>query len=76
MSQWKKTSEELPNHGRAVAIFPHHNGHEFACWNNYHKCWDTEDGDDYMCDKDAVYCWFDIPEVPEELRKECYGNKA
>ncbi len=75
VAKWTKTSESLPTHGRAVAIFPHHNGIEFGCWNNYHKCWDTPDGDDYMCDKESVFCWYEIPDVPAEFKKECYGNK-
>ena len=73
---WKKVSNELPSHSRAVAIFPHHNGNEFACWNEYHKCWDTPDGDDYMCDKDSVFCWVEIPDVPQALKEEWANGKS
>ena len=61
MSGWKKTSEEVPSHDEPVAIRPSHLGHQFAVWNKHEECWDDESGDDYMCDKDAVEEWFEIP---------------
>ena len=26
-------------------------------WNNHYQCWDDEQGDDYLCDKEAVDKW-------------------
>lgn len=61
-SSWVKASDRMPDHHNAVPIFPSFNGEEFACWNDYDKCWDTLDGDDYLCDKDTVIAWYDLPE--------------
>lgn len=74
-ADWIKTSNATPTHGRAVAIFPPHNGVEFGCWNDYDKCWDTPDADDYMCNMEDVFCWCEISEVPSELKKEYYESK-
>ena len=63
---WHKVSEELPTHNRAVAISPEFKGCGFACYNEYDNCWDTEDGDDRLCDIDDVNYWFEIPEAPKE----------
>lgn len=63
---WHKVSEELPTHNRAVAISPEFKGCGFACYNEYDNCWDTEDGDDYLCDIDKVKYWFEIPEAPKD----------
>jgi hypothetical protein len=70
MANWTKTSDSVPAHRNAVAIFPPWQGHEFACWNEYEQCWDGDDGDDFLCHKSAVFCWYEIPEVPAELKAE------
>ena len=62
---WHNASEELPTHHRAVAISPEFKGCGFACYNEYDNCWDTEDGDDYLCDIDEIKYWFEIPEAPK-----------
>jgi hypothetical protein len=68
---WHMVSEDgFPAHDRPVAIFPSFHGHEFACWNEKCDSWDSEDGDDYMCDKDAVAAWFEIPIIPDELKNK------
>lgn len=64
LNGWRRVSDGLPTHSRAVAISPDVMGSGFACYNDDAKCWDTEDGDDYLCDIDAVTYWFDIPEAP------------
>lgn len=61
MSVWHKTSEEVPEHDEPVAIRPSVRGHQFAVWNKHEQCWDDESGDDYMCNKEDVAEWFDIP---------------
>lgn len=63
---WHNASEELPTHHRAVAISPEFKGCGFACYNEYDNCWDTEDGDDYLCDIDEIKYWFEIPEAPKD----------
>ena len=66
LNGWHKVSEELPTHNRAVAISPAFRGNEFACYNEYDNCWDTEDGDDCLCEIDKVKYWFEIPEAPKD----------
>lgn len=66
---WKYTDKETPRTKEPVAIFPSFQGHEFAVWNDYEQCWDDETGDDYMCDKDKVIGWCEIPPIPEEMKK-------
>lgn len=63
---WHNASEELPTHHRAVAISPEFKGCGFARYNEYDNCWDTEDGDDRLCDIDDVNYWFEIPEAPKD----------
>lgn len=60
-SGWHDASKEKPEHDEPVAIWPSFQGHQFAIWNKHEQCWDDETGDDYMCDKDEVEYWFDIP---------------
>lgn len=59
-SGWHLTKDELPENDEPVAIWPSFQGRQFAVWNKECDCWDTEDGDDYMCDKDAVEKWYPI----------------
>lgn len=69
-NDWKLCKDELPaTHDRAVAIYPPFKGREFACWNEHDGCWDTEYGDDYLCDREKVIAWFEIPPVPEEIKQ-------
>lgn len=65
---WKFTKDETPKTKEPVAIFPEYKGKSFACWNDYEKCWDDETADDYLCDKESVKCWYEIPPVPEEMK--------
>ena len=60
-SGWHDAKKEKPEHDEPVAIWPSFQGHQFAIWNAKCDCWDDETGDDYMCDKDKVDYWFDIP---------------
>lgn len=69
-NDWKLCKDGLPaTHDRAVAIYPPFKSKEFACWNEHEGCWDTEGGDDYLCAKEKVIAWFDIPPVPEEIKQ-------
>lgn len=36
-------------------------------WNCYYDCWDDEEGDDYLCDKEAVEKWISLDEITSEL---------
>ena len=70
------SEDGFPAHDRPVAIFPSFHSNEFACWNEECDCWDSEDGDDYMCDKDAVVAWFEIPTIPDELKNKINKPKT
>ena len=59
-SGWHLVKDELPPDDEPVAIWPPFQSQRFAVWNKECDCWDTEDGDDYMCDKDAVEKWYPI----------------
>lgn len=60
-SGWRDADKEKPEHDEPVAIWPSFQGHQFAIWNKHEDCWDDESGDDYLCDKDKVTQWFNIP---------------
>lgn len=68
-SKWNSVKNGVPTHNRAVAIYPPFKGCEFACYNEFECCWDTEDGDDYLCDLDEVEKWFEIPLPPTTEEK-------
>ena len=38
---------------------------EILVWNPYDECWDTEDGDDFYCHPEKVYCWMPLPNKPD-----------
>ena len=67
MSEWIWTVFQTPLNGEVVAIYPHIHCHQFASWNELEQCWDHEDGDDYMSDKEDVVGWCQIPPVPENM---------
>ena len=60
---WISINNELPGDGERVLIKLKDRGcwdWEVAVWNEYYNGWDDSEGDDYMCDKDAVECWMRI----------------
>jgi hypothetical protein len=57
---WVSVDDSVPDDDEPVAIWPEVRGHRFAAWNPYDDCWDTEDGDDYLCDKHDVKKWYAI----------------
>jgi hypothetical protein len=34
-------------------------------YNDFHECWDTEDGDDYYCDLSAITWWMPLPDYKD-----------
>lgn len=59
-SGWRLTDCQVPGDDEPVAIWPEVHGHRFAVWNPYDDCWDTADGDDYLCDKFDVKKWYPV----------------
>lgn len=77
--EWNLTSEKLPQTDDQVAclVCRHRENTrtkekylgdvEILVYNDYHHCWDQEDGDDYQCDIEGVYCWMYLPDKPEYI---------
>lgn len=38
---------------------------KILCFNEFHQCWDGEDGDDYECDIKQVTHWMPLPVAPQ-----------
>ena len=60
---WISIKDELPNDSERVLVKLKDKGcwdWEVAVWNKHYECWDDSEGDDYMCDKDAVECWMRV----------------
>lgn len=34
---------------------------EVARYNSHYEVWDDSEGDEYLCDKEDVELWFDVP---------------
>lgn len=64
--QWRKVSSEpdsMPEDEQCVLAKPHD---KLLVWNEYHNCWDDEDGDDFYCKREDVTYWCPIPQFIEE----------
>ncbi len=66
---WIKTSETLPSNDVECLIV--RNGNRIkSVWNSYHKCWDDNEGDDYLCGPEVPSHWQPLPPFPvEEIKK-------
>ena len=60
--EWIPTNECLPNDGERVLIKRKYCGDywDVSVWNGDYLCWDTEDGDDFLCKPEQVHCWMRI----------------
>lgn len=61
--KWKNINEEKPNDSQRVLVCD--KGWEevrILTYNDYYKCWDTEDGDDYDCELSRIEWWMPLPE--------------
>lgn len=38
-------------------------------WNFHYTCWDSEDGDDFFCNRDQVSHWMPAPDKPDQKEK-------
>ncbi len=68
MSDWVKSVDRLPNESGSYYVFY---GRDviIRVWNDYHRCWDDEDGDDYFCDPNEISHWmpFELPKPPTDI---------
>lgn len=53
----------MPEDEQCVLAKPHD---KLLVWNEYHNCWDDEDGDDFYCKREDVTYWCPIPQFIEE----------
>lgn len=64
--QWKNINEEKPNDSQRVLVCDKRFGEvRILTYNDYYKCWDTEDGDDYDCKLNSIEWWMPLPEYKE-----------
>lgn len=64
--QWNKTSKVTPKQDKRVLAVRKDYPKEVIIlnYNEYHKCWDDAEGDDYYCDIEEILYWCDLPEAP------------
>lgn len=68
--EWKKVEDELPkkdgNSSIYVLVCDKWNRISVKPYNEYHNCWDDEDGDDYFSDAvgGKITHWMELPEKP------------
>ncbi|MNL13587.1 hypothetical protein D3C87_1344970 [compost metagenome] len=67
---WIKVEERLPyKDGDSqiyCIVYDSYNGIVVRPYNEYHKCWDQEDGDDYYTDAvgGKITHWMELPKEP------------
>lgn len=74
-NMWVPVSERLPEKDGRSEIYclvkTINNGVRLHPYSEYHKCWDTEDGDDYFCDAvgGKITHWRPLPSPPDNKTK-------
>lgn len=70
---WINVNDKLPKDGERVLVWHNKYGEvTIQTYNEFYKCWDTEDGDDFDFNVDEVYggdvkiveYWMPLPEKP------------
>lgn len=70
-NDWISVKDELPRKDGDSTIycivFDVHDGVVVRPFNEYHQCWDREDGDDYYSDAigGRITHWMPLPEPPQ-----------
>lgn len=70
--KWIKVTDELPFIDGSSSIYclvvDTYNGIVVRPYNEYHKCWDSEDGDDFYTDSvgGKITHWMPLPEPPQD----------
>jgi hypothetical protein len=68
--EWIKVEDDLPKKdGRSsiyCLVFDNYHGSMVLPYNEYHKCWDQEDGDDFYSEAvgGKITHWMPLPEPP------------
>ena len=64
--EWKKVSIKEPKDGERVLVWDSEfNECAIRVFNKHYNCWDTEDGDDYVCELSSYEFWMRLPEEPK-----------
>lgn len=72
MEDWIKVEDRLPekdgNSSIYCIVYSNYDGVVVRPYNEYHKCWDLEDGDDHYCEAvgGKITHWMPIPEAPNK----------
>lgn len=75
MNKWVPVTERLPEKDGdsqiMCLVYSTYDGIVCRPYNEYHKCWDDEDYDDYYCDAvgGKITHWMPLPEPPEKPKK-------
>jgi hypothetical protein len=68
--RWINVKDRLPRKDGKSSIYclvnSEYDGIVMRPYNEYHKCWDTEDADDYYCDAvgGKITHWMPLPNPP------------
>ena len=74
--EWIKLEDKFPEDGQKCLVYDNKFGEYcILTYNNYYKCWDTDDGDDFVYNVDdiverngkkmlVVTHWMPLPEIP------------
>lgn len=68
-TDWIKTEVQVPPEKHPYVLAIHKGTQKILCYNDHHKCWDDEEGDDYFCDTKDVEWWMPLPDYPEIFLK-------
>lgn len=64
--EWKNLNEEKPmGNERVLVCDERFREVRILVYNDFHECWDTEDGDDYYCDLSAITWWMSLPDYKD-----------
>lgn len=80
--EWIKVNDRLPsndgNNSIYCIVFDTYNGIIVRPYNEYHKCWDNEDADDYYCDAvgGKITHWMKLPEIPNDNTLQLEGKPS
>jgi hypothetical protein len=70
---WINVDKKLPKDGERVLVWNNKfREAQIQTYNEFYKCWDSDDGDDYDFDLDSIYMddikiveyWMPLPEKP------------
>lgn len=64
MSDWKNIHNETPEDGQQVLVYESPRI-VIRVYNEYYKCWDDEEGDDFVSNLEDHPLWLPLPNFPK-----------